>query len=642
MKDINGDGVADFVIATSDGSNKVIYGAKDGNDKDSLPKLPAADVGGPGSSQTVDVYDVDGDGDMDTVFGNTDQTASTYYKDGSGKFIEAPNLSDPVGTAYEPEPPVTTAAGTLTSDGTAGMVTNGEVFSYDEDAGWVKVDDLLEFDTMATKDVEMADVNGDGLDDIVVVTENGTPNVVYINDGTGRFPDPPTKIGSQKGALSKEAEDVEVVDVNGDGVMDIVVANSDGPSQIFYGDSASPGDYSGVAGTPIPGTEDEDASSIDLGDLDGDGDVDIVLGVVGGPNKAYINNGDGTFTEVPLGPSNDKSATQDVEMVDVDGDDIPDVVIANSDGPDRVILTSTFGGSPLGPDELATAGVVLGSEVLNSRDIEVEDLNGDGIADFVIATSDGSNKVIYNGGASSPEDLATFPAVDVGGPQSSQTVEVLDVDGDGDMDTVFGNTDQTASTYYNDLAEVGDLLGGSLVQPPGKSAPVGTAYEPEPPATTSVGKLKADGTVGMVTGGVLYEWDVIPGMEADDFKGWVEVGPLSGFVTRDTTSVTFADVDGDGDDDLIVTMGAGKPSVVYENVDGRFPDPPTPIGSETYDAQDVAVVDINGDGAVDFVIGNSDGPDLIYYGWGDPPAVKALVGSFVEPGWRLHGRDPGQ
>ena len=39
------------------------------------------------------------------------------------------------------------------------------------------------------------------------------------------------------------------------------------------------------------------------------------------------------------------------------------------------------------------------------------------------------------------------------------------------------------------------ISGGSLVQPPGKSAPVGTAYEPEPPATTSVGKLKADGTV---------------------------------------------------------------------------------------------------------------------------------------------------
>ena len=85
------------MIATSDGSNKVIYGAKDGNDKDSLPKLPPPTSAG--LIATVDA-DVDGD-DMDTVFGNTDQTASTYYKDGSGKFVEAPNLSDPVGTAYE-------------------------------------------------------------------------------------------------------------------------------------------------------------------------------------------------------------------------------------------------------------------------------------------------------------------------------------------------------------------------------------------------------------------------------------------------------------------------------------------------------------------------------------------------------------
>ena len=124
----------------------------------------------------------------------------------------------------------------------------------------------------------------------------------------------------------------------------------------------------------------------------------------------------------------------------------------------------------------------------------------------------------------------------------------------------------------------------------------------------------------MVTGGVLYE-DVIPGMEADGFKGWVEVGPLSGFVTRDTTSVTFADVDGDGDDDLIVTMGAGKPSVVYENVDGRF-DPPTPIGG------DLRRAGRRGGRhqrrwRIDFVIGNFDGPDLIYYGgvekhWWDP------------------------
>ena len=92
-------------------------------------------------------------------------------------------------------------------------------------------------------------------------------------------------------------------------------------------------------------------------------------------------------------------------------------------------------------------------------------------------------------------------------------MHVHDVDGDGDKDTVFGNSDQTATTYYK------DGTGGLEEDPEG---PTGDGWEPEPPATTSVGKLTPDPdgdgpegpTTGMVTGGDVYEWK-----EADDPDG---------------------------------------------------------------------------------------------------------------------------
>ena len=65
-------------IATSSGANKVIY-CDGGNHKDSLPELESEDIGDDSDSTTVHVHDVDGDGDKDTVFGNSDQTATTYY-----------------------------------------------------------------------------------------------------------------------------------------------------------------------------------------------------------------------------------------------------------------------------------------------------------------------------------------------------------------------------------------------------------------------------------------------------------------------------------------------------------------------------------------------------------------------------------
>ena len=403
VEDVNGDGVSDFVIATSDGANKVVYGYGFGQVfSNRLSTLEATEIGSPGSSQTVDVYDVDGDGDMDTVFGNTDQTASTYYNDGAGTVSEDPGKSAPVGIKTEPEPPATTAAGVLSPTGgpdggpTMGLVTGGEIFAFSAAEGWVKVGDLemKPTDLKSVTGVAMVDLNGDGAEDIVVTTATGKSSLIYLNDGTGRFPSSTTIGDPADAANTKDAEGITFPTV--DGVTSIVIANSDGAS-VTYRQGDGTGDYSAVSPVAILNTDGLAASSVtapdvlSMTDLIADG---YFVGVVGGPNKAFIPNGFGGTAEYPLGDANDMSATQDVEYIDVDGDTYPDIVIANSDGPDRLILTSMFYGDgvnspspgtaprPLDTAAYASPGVVLGSAELPTRDIEVADLDGDGIADL--------------------------------------------------------------------------------------------------------------------------------------------------------------------------------------------------------------------------------------------------------------------
>ena len=527
-------------------------------------------------------------------------------------------------------------------------MTGGDVYEYDEEDGWEVKCKLPGFDVADATSVTIVDLDGDGDGDLVVTYGGGRPNVVYENLGpeNGGLCGPPKPIGDEL----HDSEDAEITDINDDGIPDIVIGNEDGPDTVYLGeeDPENPGkgtgDFTHVDPIELPGSEDDTTSSVTTGDIDGDGDVDIIVGCDGCPNTVYINDGDENFEEFPLGPTDDTSGTQDVEMVDVDGDDIPDVVIGNDDGPDVVYLSD---GDDLTPEDLGKEpDAEIGDEDLPTEDIEVEDVNGDGCADFVIATSSGANKVIYCDGGNDKDSLPELENEDIGDDSDSTTVHVHDVDGDGDKDTVFGNSDQTATTYYK------DGTGGLEEDPEG---PTGDGWEPEPPATTSVGKLTPDPdgdgpegpTTGMVTGGDVYEWKEAddpdgtktPDDPTDDTGSWEKVpdeegGTLIDFVVDETTGVEFVDVDGDGDDDIVVTTEDGKPSVVYENKDGRFPDPPTPIGDELYGAQDVEVVDINGDGIKDIIVGgNSDGPDLVYLGEEDPENPGQGTGDFsnVDP-----------
>src|SRR5690606_25994209 len=119
-------------------------------------------------------------------------------------------------------------------------------------------------------------------------------------------------------------------DVNGDDLPDIVVGNSgeQGQNFLWLNDPENPGNFLNANAT-LPQVDDA-AQSINLADVDGDGDLDMLVGNEVPPNRLLINNGNGVFSEhaealdlpVPL-------ETRMVLAFDADGDGHLDLVFSN-------------------------------------------------------------------------------------------------------------------------------------------------------------------------------------------------------------------------------------------------------------------------------------------------------------------------
>jgi glucose/arabinose dehydrogenase len=351
--------------------------------------------------------------------------------------------------------------------------------------------------------VANADLNGDGKLDLAVANAGSDSVSVLFGNGDGTF-QPATNYG-----VGNEPKAVMAADLNGDGKIDLATC-SQGDSKISIlinngdGTYKSAVNYNGTTGS----------HELALADLDGDGDLDIAqCGWGASLVRTLFNNGSGVFggaKDYAVG-----SAPHSVVAEDFNGDGRIDLAVADLSSSNLAVLTNKGGGAFNSAKFYATGSA--------PHSVRAADFNRDGKMDLVAACQSSNALSVLLGNGDGTFKTKVNYAV---GPVP-KGVAIGDLNNDGFLDLVAANT---ANNY------------------PSGSDPAGM--------TISVLFGRGDGTFG----------------------------PQTVFNTGDTPfCVTLGDFDGDGDLDAATANWHSNDVTILKNftfTNGQLPPPPPPqLGS---------------------------------------------------------------
>jgi hypothetical protein len=544
--------------------------------------------------------------------------------------------------------------------------------------------------------IAAADVNNDGHMDLVVPGKDFHEIRIHLGNGDGSF----TTLDdffSDDGPI-----DAAVADFDNDGNPDLALAKLDGALSILMGN----GDGTFGPETDYAPGPYAQLYSVSVGDFNGDDVPDLLgMGASGEGGLAFLNNRDGTFEafEVPgetyfAGVADfdgddlddyaypDQAGTVEVHLSngnggfsgpwsfpvgdfpravtagDVSGDGIPDLVVANTESNDISVLLGSGDGT-FGTEQRYWLGVPP-DELLQPWYIVIDDLDGDGLQDLVVANwwsgyPKPSLSLLYGTGAGQFTEAVTGDrmggrahkiaiadfdedgAKDVVRPrmdgswvswifgdghgtfvtnrheaagESPADVAVGDLDGDGRLDLVTANEDSDdVSVLLADGAGTFSAEQRSCVVDALPPCPPGSD-----PAALVVGEMTGDTHADLAVANSAS--DTVSILTGDGAGGFSFVSSLTLAEETSPSSIAIGDLDHDDEQDLVVVgEGSIRLNVFLGNGDGTFAPPPglpavagtnpTAVALGTLDGDahlDVVVADVGSDN-VTVLLGDGDG-----------------------------------
>ena len=591
LGDVNNDGLLD-IVAGSDSGNKLYLQNANGTFSDGREFASATD-----ETLAIALGDVDNDGYLDIVVGNTGQN-KLFLNSGDGTFAEGIEISS------EEDNTQSITLGDINNDGKLDVVVGNyrqtnKLYLQNSNGTFAEGIEIGS-DTDNTESITLGDVNNDGHLD-VVAGDRDQINKLYINDGKGNF-----ESGIEIGSDTDDTQSITLGDINNDGKLDVVVGNFSQESKVYLQKTQNlrteilPGYDIGS------GSDNDNGRSIALGDVDNDGDLDVVVANYEGTNKLYVNSGDGTFElKTEFGSVEDE--TNSIALGDIDNNGLLDVVVGNGgvNGQRNKLYLGNGDGT-------FSDGIDIGIDADETFSIALGDIDNDGDLDVVAGNYDQENKLYINDGD------GTFSRVENIGGKEDATLSIAlgDVNNDGLLDVVAGSS-SSPSIYRNKVyLNKGDYTFSDIIGLEGMTSTESIA----------LGDIDNDGDLDIIAGNYNQKNKLYINNGDGTFSEGIDIG-----IDADkTASIALGDINNDGYLDVVVANYQGINKLYINDGDGTF-ELKTEFGSVEDYSNSIALGDVNNDGLLDIVIGDGYETTKLYLN--DYVYEYQTVDGFTEGNW---------
>ena len=434
---------------------------------------------------------------------------------------------------------------------------------------------IIVTDSDGANSVYPVDLDGDGDLDLAVSSHWWGRIGWYENlDGQGSFGIERIITNSASAARS-----VYAADLDGDGDMDLLSASALDDKIAWYENVDGLGNF---GAQQIISTDANSAQAVFASDLDGDGDIDVLSASSSDDKIAWYENTDGlgTFSSEQI-ITTDAMSANSVFASDLDGDGDMDVLSASYNDDKVAWYENTDGQGSFSLPQ------IISLEGDGAYSVYAEDIDGDGDVD-VLSASLYDDKVAWFENVDGQGNFGVQQIISLEADEAN-SVYAVDFDGDGDMDVLSSSNEDDKVAWYENIDGAGTFGTQQIITT--NEVEVKSAYADD---------LDGDGDMDVLSVSTSLSYGEIHWYENEDGLGQFGAGNKLSKIARSAKSVFAADIDGDGDEDVLSASAQDDKIAWYDNRDGQgdFSNQII-ITTDADGAFSVYATDLDGDGDMD-------------------------------------------